>query len=872
MNVLTRAYRALTRRRQAERDMQDEFRFHLDMEAQDLVRGGIPDREARRRAAAAFGAADAHKDAARDGRRMAWADDVMRDARYAVRQLRHAPGFAAVVVVTLAVGMAATSTIFSIVNGVLLRPLPYAEPERLVAIAGLSYKGEFVQLRDEARTVTVGGYAFPRMVTLTGSGEPARLHAVPASADMFAVLGVPAEHGRTFTQAEGHPGATPAVVLSHAAWQRRFGGAPGVVGRQLTIDGVSRTVVGIMPAAFTFPDRAVEIWTPLVVREGDPIDLWAQSARMIGRLRGSATADEARAEILAHVPRFRAQFPWKMPADYGSEAGAIPLRDHVVGDVRRALIVLLAAVAAVLAIVCVNVANLMLARGLARQREMAIRAAIGAGKARLFRQMIAESLTLAGIAGGVGLLLTYWVLGAVISRLPADMPRVDEIGIDVRVIAFTCATALVTGVVLGIWPALRNSAARIDPALRDAGRSAGIAPGPRRTAQALVAAEIALAVVLVTSAVLLVQSFRNLIAVNPGFRTDGLVTATVAPPDFRYRQPASRRAFTGRLLDRLRQMEGVVAASASTALPLGPEVRGGAVFAIEGRPDPATQSGEWPLADVAATVDAAYFATMGMPIEAGRGFTAEDRVGTVPVALVSRSLASQYWPDGLPLGARIRLPGAREWLTIVGIVGDVKWNSLAEEHNRTLYRPLSQNAAGPLSIVVRTGSDPSIVAGAFRGIVATLDRDTPVSDIRTADALIAGSVEKPRFTASLLALFGLVALCLGAVGVYGVLAYTVSRRTQEIGVRMALGARAGDVLRLVLGQGAAVALVGVAVGLAAAFAVTRGLSSLLFGVSAADPLVFAGVAATLLAVALLASLLPALRAAHVNPVTALRGE
>jgi predicted permease len=664
MNAVVRALRSLMRRRRSERAMQDEFRFHLDMEADDLARAGLPRHEARRRAALAFGGAEAYKDAAREARRWSWLDDVGRDARYACRQLRRAPGFAAVVVATLAVGVAATSTIFSIVNGVLLRPLPYEDPGRLVAVAGLSYKGEFVQLRDHARTLAVGGYGVPRQVSLTGSGDPVRLTAVPATPEMFAVLGVAAEHGRTFAADEGRAGATPAIVLSHAAWRRMFGGDAGIVGRPLTIDGVARTVVGVMPPAFTFPQRGVDAWMPLVVREGDPIDLWAQSAAMVGRLRDGAAIGEARAEIAARVPGFRSMFPWKMPADYGVDATVIPLQEKVVGDVRRALLVLLAAVAAVLAIVCVNVANLMLARGMSRQREMAIRAAIGAGRMRLFRQMLAESLTLALIAGGLGLLLSYWSLGAVTARLPVDMPRVDEIVLDTRVMVFTCVVSLLAGLVFGLWPALRIASARIEPALREAGRSAGMAPGSRRMAQGLVVAEIALAVVLVTAAALLVQSFRNLTAVDPGFRAERLVAATIAPPAFRYKDAGARLAFIENLLERLRGHEGVIAASAATAMPLGAPAFG-AVFAIEGRPDPATQSGEWPLADVTAEVDSRYFATMAMQVVAGREFTAADRTGAPAVAVVSRSLAASYWGAEDPVGARVRFPGSREWVTII---------------------------------------------------------------------------------------------------------------------------------------------------------------------------------------------------------------
>jgi putative ABC transport system permease protein len=801
----------------------------------------------------------------------AWFSDMLRDARYAARQLRRAPAFAAVIILTLAGGIAATSVVFSIVNGVLLRDLPYAAPDRLVAVVGLGYKGEFVQLRDQALTVEVGAHGLEAAVSLTGEGEPVRLTSSAATSQLFAVLGVNAALGRVFRPEDTQPGAADSVILSHGFWQQRFGGTGDVVGRQLTIDGVGRTVIGVMPPDFRFPSGRVQLWTPLVIREADPIDLWAQSARMVGRLRDGATPAAARAELQAHVPRMRAMFPWRMPADYGAGADVVPLHEQVVGELRPALLVLLAAACAMLAIVFVNVANLLLARGLLRRRELAIRAAIGAGRGRLFRQMMAESLALAAVAGGLGILLAYTGLGAVRAWLPADMPRVDDVVVDARVLLFTSGVSLLAALLFGLWPALRVSTARLEPALRETGRTAGATTSQRRVARMLVVAEIALAVVLVTSAALLVRSFQNLTAVDPGFRTERLVTATVAPPEFRYGDAAARRELVGVLLERLRSAPGVTMASAATAMPLGAPAYG-AVFSIEGRPDPATQSGEWPLAHVMASVDAGYFRTMGTPVVAGRGFTLEDRQGTERVALVSRSLAAQYWPGESPVGARIRLPGNSPWLTVVGVVADVKWSGLTEEDNRTLYVPMAQGNVSTVSFVVRTAGDPAATIASLRSMVAAVDGDIPVSDIRTAEALIGEAAAKPRFTASLIGLFAIVALFLGAVGVYGVLAHAVSQRRQEFGVRLALGAQTGDLFRQVLRHGLFVGLTGVALGLAMSLAATRALSSLLFGVSPADPAIYAGVAATLLGVAVLASLLPALHASRVDPLVALRSD
>lgn len=799
----------------------------------------------------------------------AWFSDLLQDARYAARQLRRAPALSSVILLTLTVGIAATTTIFSIVNSVLLRDLPYPGADRLVAVEGLGYKGEFVQLRDEARTLEVAGYGVERAVSLTGEGEPVRLTAAPATAQLFRVLGAHPALGRVFHTDDMAPGAPAVAVVSHGFWRQHLGGLDDVIGRQITLDGVTRTIAGVLPPAFGFPSSRVQIWTPLVVQESNPIDLWAQNAMMVARLREGATVESARAEVQAHVPRLRTQFPWRMPANYGAGADVVPLREKVVGDVRPALLVLLAAVCAVLAIVCVNVANLMLTRGISRQREMAIRAAIGAGTGRLFRQMMGESLLVAAVAGAAGIAIAYGLMGAVTAWLPPDLPRADEVAIDARVLVFSSGVSLLAGVLFGLWPALRVSMARLEPALRESGRASGVSRGQRRMARVLVVAEIALAVVLVASATLLVRSFQNLTAVDPGFRTERLVTATVAPPEFRYSEPADRRAFVDRLLARVRQAPGVTLASAATGMPLGAPAYG-AVFSVEGRPDPATQSGEWPFADVMASVDADYFPTMGMGVEDGRGFAASDREGAERVAIVSRSLAAQYWPGASPLGARIRLPGNSPWLTVVGIVPDVKWSDLTDDDNRSLYVPMAQGNVSSVSLVVRTADDSAALAGSLKALVAAIDRDTPVSDIRTADALVGEAAAKPRFTATLLGGFAVLALVLGAVGVYGVLAHAVSQRRQEFGVRLALGAQGGDLFRHVLGHGLAVGVAGVALGLSLAFGATRALSSMLFGVSPGDPMVFAGVGATLLAVALLASLLPALSAARVDPVIALR--
>ena len=795
-------------------------------------------------------------------------DALVHEVRYAFRQFRRQPVFWAIIFLTLVVGIAASTSIFALVNGVLLRPLPYRAADRLIAVAGLTYKGELVELQRRSQTMEIGGYALSFPVSLVGRGEPARIEGARASGELFEVLSVRASLGRTLTPEDARPGASPTVVFSYELWRRRFESDAAILGREVTIDGQSHTVVGVMPPGFAFP-RHAELWLPLTINPADRISLWATNAFAVGRLRPGVAAEQARQEVRALVPGFRQLFPWRMPEQYGQNVEVVTLQEQIVGEVRPTLLMLMAAIVAVLLILCVNVANLLLARGLSRTRELSIRAAVGASRGRLVRQLLVESLTVSTLAGLAGTAGAFALLRFVLSVLPADVPRVDEIGIDRRALLFALSTSGLAGVSFGILPALRATWGGHGGSLHHAGRSTISDLAERRLGRMLTAAEFAAAVVLVLTATLLVKSLWNLQAVDPGFRSEHLVSASVAPIQSRYSRPDLRSQFAADLVERLSTVPGVRVAAAASAVPLGREAYS-SVFSIEGRPDPATQSGDWPLSDVRVAITPDYLRALGVPVLKGRDLTQSDGPEAPPVALVSRSLATAYWPDQDPLGARIRFPGPRSpWVTIVGVVADVKWKSLTQ-NSPALYVPLAQSDANVLSVIVRTDSEPNRLAANLRGIVGALDRETPVADVATSSALIGEAVARPRFAATLLAAFAGVALFLGAIGVYGVMAHAVHRRTQELGLRLALGATTRDLFFSVLGEGALLTLTGLAIGLVAATAATRLVSGLLFGVEPADPTVLAFVSVVLFLVGVFASYLPARRAAGLDPLAALR--
>jgi predicted permease len=881
---MTSWIRRLTQGQQLERQLDAELRDHVERQVADYVRAGMGEAEARRQALIAIGGIEQMKERCRDARGTMWLEHVERDVAYALRQLRRRPAFWSVVVVTLVIGIATSTSMFAIINGVLLRPLPYREPDRLVTVTSAGYRGIYLELRQRSATMDVGA-AFPRApMSLTGRGEPVRLEVTLADSHLFDVLGVDALIGRRFFAEDVRPGAPPVVLLSYGVWQQRFGADRGIVEQHVILDGVAHTVTGVMPADFRFPG---DIWLPLVINPANQVDLWANGANMIARLRPGVRLAQAQQEVHALVPPLRERFPWSMSANFGQDATAVPLAEQIIGTVRPTLLVLFASVIAVLLILCVNVANLLLTRGLGRERELAIRAAVGATRARLVRQLILESLTVSVLAGVLGIAVSFALLDLIIAFIPADVPRVEDVTIDTWVLAFAFGISLITGLVFGIVPAIRATKAELRSPLGVSASSTHLQAAERRASRVLATAEFALAVILVVSAALLVKSLRNLLNVDPGFRAEQLVTANIAPPLQRYGRPEAQVRFVHELLTRIAAMPGVQSVAAGYVAPFAGR-QFGSVFAIEGRPDPATKAGEWAMADVRATISTEYLRVLDVPIIEGRAFVDSDHAGALPVAILSRRVARAYWGETSPVGKRIRFPsGPRSpWVTIVGVADDIKWNNLGAERNfangapttdflGTIYLPLAQTTfvdRNGVRLLLRTDAEPERIAVNVRAIVQSVDGDTPVSDIRMGEAAVAQSVARPRFTAFLLALFAAVALFLGAIGVYGVLAYAVGRRTQEFAIRLAIGASERDLLRGVLTEGARVALAGVALGLSGAFLATRALSTLLFGVKPVDPSVFAGAAVLLIVVGLLASYVPARRAMRVDPVAALQSE
>jgi putative ABC transport system permease protein len=876
------------RARAVERDVDAELAFHLETRVDLLVSRGLTREAAEAQARREFGDLRAAReelaaiDRGRVGRerRADWREGLLQDIRFATRALARRPSFLAVTVLTLALGIGANAAIFSVVDATLLKPLPYADPDRLVSIwsEGAMMPGIFVQVRDGMRTADpIAGYSGGSAVSMTGASEPARLVQSDVTSRFFDVLGVRAALGRTFLDGEDQPGRDRIAVLGNALWQQRFGSDPQIVGRSIVVDGVTRTVVGVMPAGFHFPSPKIDFWVPVSL-DPSPANIgryWGSSQlNVIGRLRPGIAVERAEQEAAVLVDRSRSSFPWRMSDEWGKGVRVIPLERKVVGDVGPMLLVLFGSVGVVLLIACVNVANLLLSRAAAREREMAIRASLGAGRARIVRQLLTESVILALLGGAVGLGVAAGGVRALLLLLPQGMPRVTEVGIDARVLVFTMLTALVTGVLFGLAPALRASQPTLQAAL-GATRNAGGTLARRRLSESLVVAQIALGVVLVAGAGLLIKSFWRLHQVDVGFRADEVVAVDIPIPSFSSDTATRARAFFDAVLDEARAIPGVKSAAVASVLPFGGVGSMGSSFASEIEASPTPPGGSAPML-VRTVVSPDYFKTMGIPLVRGRALTAADREGAPPVALVDELTAHRLWPNADAIGQRFRPVWMKPWVTVVGVVGTVKRDSLSSTGEIAVYMPTT-NLAGfwaptQMSLVLRTTSPLSTLAPRIQSGVARIDRTVPVPQPRLVQALVANSAARTRFTVVLLATFAGVALSLGAVGIYGVVAYAVARRTREIGVRMALGAKTTDVLGMVLREGGILAGAGVALGIIGALAGSRVLAGFLFGVTPNDPAVFVTVPLLLGLVALGACVIPARRASRVDPVVALRSE
>jgi putative ABC transport system permease protein len=807
---------------------------------------------------------------------------LVQDLRYGLRMLAKSPGFTVVAALTLALGIGANTAIFSVVNAVLLRPLPYPDSDRLVMVWGKNLQKGFdwdlVSPADfadwQAQNDVFEQMAASRdaIYTLTGRVEPEQILGYRFSADFFQVMGVKPALGRTFLPEEDHPGNDRVVVLSHRLWQRRFSGDPRILGKTLILSGESYTVIGVMPPAFQHPIEAVELWTPLAVDPTLMSNRGRRFLRVLARLRPGVTLRQAQKQMDTLARRLEQQHP---DTNAGEGVKIVTLRQQHVGDIQPALLVLLGAVGFVLLIACANVANLVLARAVARQKEIAIRTALGASRLRLVRQVLTESILLSLLGGVSGLFLALWSSSFLLAIFPNNIanlqiPRVENIPIDARVLGFTVVIALLTGCVFGLAPALQATRSRLNDALKEMGRSATAGSREGRFRSLLVVSQIALALVLLAGAGLMIKSFLRLEQGDLGLNPENVLTEHVFLPQYKYGDAGKRRAFVRDVLRQVQALPGVKSVGAINFLPLS-GFWGTVSFTVEGRPSP--RPGDEPEADN-RVVTPNYFHTMGIRLLRGRDFREQDREGAPQVAIINDTLARRFWPGEDPLGKRLNLGDANSpsWWEVVGIVGDVKAFGLEKETHHDIYRAYDQVPFPLIVFAVRTASDPMALTTAVRNAIWAVDKDQPVFKVLSLNQLAAESITLRRISTLLLGAFAALALILAAVGIYGVISYSVSQRTHEIGIRMALGAQPRDVVKLVVGQGMTLTLIGVAAGLGAAFGLTRMLSSLLYGVRPTDPITFAGVSLMLTAVALVASYIPARRATKVDPMMALRYE
>ena len=798
---------------------------------------------------------------------------MIKDVRYAFRALARRPGFTAVAVITLALGIGANTAIFSVVYGVLLRPLDFPQAERLVALREANAlkqpdaqiaPGNFLEW--QRQNTVFSDIAAYRTVSynLTGDGDPERLLAGRISAGLFKTLGVQPVVGRDFLAEEDQPGREKVVIIGAGLWQRRFASDPGVVGRSLKLSGEDFTVVGVMPDGFRLADqREREIWTPIAFTENERNLHHARYTEAIARLRPGVTLDQAQAEMTAIAGRLSQEHP---AANEGWTVKVAPVLDFAVGDARRILWLLFSAVGLVLLIACANVTNLLLARAATRQKEMAIRVALGAGRLRIVRQLVTESLLLALLGAIAGWPLAVWGLKVLLAVTPADLPRLDAVTIDNRALLFTLAITVITGVIFGLAPALQLANTNANQNLKDGGREGnrGVAGG--RIGSLLIAAEVAIAVVLLVGSGLLLRTIWQLRQINPGFDDRNALAVTLQLSEKKYADAARVASFSKQLEQQVVALPGVQATGVARILPIAHDLPAG--FYVEGRPrEPDNQL---PQTNYSA-VSGAYFGAMRIPLLAGRVFDDRDDLQSPRVAIVSAELAQRVFPGESAIGKRINVTtGPESFREIVGVVGDVKQKGLAQETRPHVYEPFAQAPDPFMTLVVRTAGNPSAIVPAIRAKVFELDHELPLQRVTTLDKLISSSIRQQRFASAVLSVFAAVALVLALAGLYGVISYSVAQRTRELGIRVVLGAQVTDVVGLVLKQGMTFVLIGEVAGIAGAFALTRLIGGLLFGVSPTDAKTFVTVAVSLFLVALIACYVPARRATKVDPLVALR--
>jgi len=860
-----------------DRELDDELRSYIDQLAEDKIRAGMKPEEARRAARIELGGVEQVKENVREIRVGAWFDSFLQDLRYGARMLRKNPGFTAVAVLTLALGIGANTAMFSVINAVLLRPLPYTNPQQLLVLQELSPSvgvhspsyPDFLDWRKQSKTMPQMAALNNRSFNLSGVAQPENINGYAVSPNCLSLFGVRPILGRDFLPSEETPGTAPVAILSYALWQSHFGADPNISGKNLTLDGQTFAIVGVLPPNIRFLDQTdllapIGVWAGEMMNRGDRGDMAG-----IGRLAPGASVAQARAEMDTIAANLRKEYP----INAGISVSVTPLRVELAGDARPAILVLFGAVVFVLLIACVNVANLFLARSAARAREIAVRQACGASSQRLVRQMLTESFVLAVFGGGLGIAAGALGIQGLRRLVPTNILQGAVITMDRGVLLFSAAMVVLVAVAFGLAPAWQASQPRVHETLKEGGRSSTSGAQQNRLRSALVIAETALALVLLVGAGLMMKSMYRLLQVNPGFRPERVLTMEIDLRTAQYSKPEASLAFWHQVLDRVRVLPGVEAAALGTVVPLtGDHSR--ADVTIEGMATP--EPGKYPHPDY-HSVSAGYLDALTIPLLRGRNFAAADTKTAPPVALVNYTMAHRFWPNGDAIGKRLRFghPEWKDdfpWITVVGVVGDTKLYGLSNPSRLELYLPYEQSPTTEMSLVLRSSVNPASLTSAVREAVLAIDKDQPVADVNTMTQLVNNSVATPRITLVLLGLFSALALVLAAIGTYGVIAYSVQQRTHELGIRLALGAQRRDVMRLVLAHGMKLAGIGIAIGVAAAFGLTRLMASLLFGTGASDPIAFSAASIVLLLVAVAACCIPARRAMRLDPMVALRYE
>jgi putative ABC transport system permease protein len=862
-------------------DVDEELAFHMSMRVERNMALGMTPDDARRDAIERFGDVDTVRRTlvAHDARRQAFEGkkeyfkQFLQDLRFGFRSLRRAPGFALATTLTLALCIGANAAIFSVVHAVVLHPLPYARPEELMSVGNAS-SAEFLALQARLRSFSQFAAWVEQTHPIDDGQEALRVEGAAITPNLLPTLGVSPLFGRGFTEDEAQDGKNNVLLISDAIWREHFGGTRDVLGKRILVEGMPHTIVGVMPNDFHFPFATTQYWQPLAFNLRNLGAAWAVTdKKVVARVGPGVTIAQAQREVRDVWPTLRPLNPiWDPGPDYRRNAAPAPLQDRVVGTTGRLLWILFGCVLLVLFVGCVNVANLLLARATARDRELTVRAALGGGRGRLIRQLVTESLLLSLLGAALGSVLSVVGVRWLVSVLPPGIPRTEEIAVNGTVLLFTAVVALFTGILFGIVPALRATRTGKSATAVGGGRRSSHDAQHHRITSILVTAELALAVLLVVAASLLVRSFTALRAVKLGFDTSHVIAARLTPPYGSYNDSTRLAAFYDQVRDRLAGVPGVTSVAIADKLPMA-EIVWGLAVRVEGYYEDNKHT--LPTLGHFQQVTPAYFETMRIPIIGGRRFDDGDRVGQPLVAIVSQSVAQRFWPNGEAIGRRIGMAWDSPWMTIVGIVPDTKQDSLRDTSRTSVYVPWAQRTlytGNEMWVAVRTTNDPALLASTIRAAVRGLDRTVAVSDVRTMDTIVSESVQKTRFTVLLVGAFAMAALLLGAIGIYGVMSYLVGQRTQEMGIRLALGATASAVIGLVVGRATRLAAIGVVVGTIGALVATRWLGTLLYGISATDPITFVAVPLLFFAVAMVASYAPARRATRIDPVRALRAE